>query len=116
MHSPTASRPPRFPSDLRFGSFLVFPAGDKLKSEKDARAFIYAVKGDRILSTGASAVVTVVERLKQVASTTCLRDMFDGSAVLVPTPRSALLMKDAVWPARSICKALLAAGLGRAIL
>lgn len=106
-----ASPSPHFPSDLQFGSLFVYPSPATTQPEKDAKAFILALKRDAILANG-SAIQLAVERLVKEVPQSALAGLLDGSAVLVPTPGSGLPLKNAVWCARSICMAMVDAGLG----
>jgi hypothetical protein len=112
MHSRTGSHSPHFPSDLEFGSYLVYPSPAKTEAEQNPKAFILAVKRDAILKGHGSAIQLAIRRLRQTVGSTPLVDWLDGTAILVPTPASGLLLRNAVWSARSICQAMVAAGLG----
>lgn len=106
-----ASPSPPFPSDLQFGSLLVYPSPATSQPEKNAKAFILALKRDANFA-GGSAIKIAVDRLAKIAPDSCLADLLDGTAVLVPTPGSGLPLKNAVWCARTLCDAMVAAGLG----
>jgi hypothetical protein len=111
MHSRTGSHSPHFPSDLEFGTYLVYPSPANTQAEQNAKAFILAVKRDAILKDQGSAIQLAIQRLKRIVPSSPLADLLDGTAVLIPTPGSGLLLKNAVWSARSICQAMVTAGL-----
>ena len=106
-----ANRSPHFPSDLDFGSFLIYPSPAVTEAEKKAKTFILDLKKNAI-TRGGSVIDAMVERLVAAVPGSCLADLFDGTATLVPVPGSAPLLPKAVWCARSVCDAMVEAGLG----
>lgn len=111
MPSHTGSHSPHFPSEIEFGAFLVYPSPAKTSAENSAKSFLLALKRDAITNDG-SVIQLAIDRLKLKASGSCLADLLDGSAILVPTPGSGLPLKNSVWCARTICQRMVAAGLG----
>jgi hypothetical protein len=111
-----ANHSPHFPSDLvEFGSFLIYPSPANTEAEKKAKTFILDLKRNAVTREG-SVIQIMVDRLRAAVPGSCLADLLDGTAVLVPTPGSAPLLRNAVWCARSVCEAMVAAGLGSRML
>ncbi len=88
----------------------------------NSRTFCYAIKNDGLIYvTNAAGMRTAVRAIDRVPillkarleEAPFLKDYFGQDVLLVPMPRSAPLSKpDALWPARKICEAFVAAGLG----
>jgi hypothetical protein len=110
-----ANPSPHFPSDLDFGSFLIYPSPADTEAEKKAKTFILDLKRNAITRDG-SVIHAMVDRLVAAVPGSCLADLLDGTATLVPTPGSAPLLPKAVWCARSVCDEMVKAGLGSQIL
>lgn len=106
-----ANRSPHFPSDLEFGSFLIYPSPATTDAEKKAKTFILDLKRNAVTRNG-SVIQVMVDRLVAAVPGSCLADLLDGTATLVPMPGSAPLLKKAVWCARTVCEELVKAGLG----
>lgn len=110
-----ANHSPRFHSDLAFGSFLIYPSPANTEAEKKAKTFILDLKRDAVTKDG-SVIQVMVNRLVAAVPGSCLADLLDGTATLVPTPGSGPLLNNAIWCARSICAAMVKAGLGSQVL
>ncbi len=97
-------------SELSFASLLIYSPRGKAPESRNSQRVCYGIKqGDPIL----------LHRVAELTATSIdsFPDFLGPSVTLVPVPRSAPLpATDASWPALSICKALVARGLGREIL
>ncbi len=98
-------------SELPFGSYLVYsPRGTSDVSVRSQK-FRDAIKAgdDRVLAR-------VVQHILAGFGNTPLAAVLGPDVVLVPAPRSGLLLAGSLWPSRLIAQALVAAGLGRQVL
>lgn len=110
-------------SSLEFGAFLAYSPGGHSSESVKSRQVRDLIKLDRSIGTPPRNVIAyTVERLRAEPSAAALRDLLSPNVVLVPCPGSAPLPPPqvargpALWTPRQICRALLAAGLGSAIL
>jgi hypothetical protein len=110
-----------FPSELTYSAFLKYSPRGTSKVSNQSRAICGAVKNDSFLSIqkdgnveNVRAIEWVVSALKrELDNFPFFRECFNPEVALVPVPRSAPLSnKDALWPSRRICEALVAVGLG----
>lgn len=104
------------PSELPFGSFLVYPTrGHTELCQRVKRAEI-AIKEDRLGPRPPERMPEyAARRLSEMPEANTLRAFFPPDAVLVPVPRSGVRQKGALWPAHRVAEALVAHGLGREI-
>lgn len=104
----------RFPSKLAFGSFLQYGIGDDLAGARASRDIVFRIKADRLSHKPpmlmAELVVTVIAR---EFDKTPLGEILKPNVTLVPMPRSAPLLKNAVWGPRTACERLVAHGLAK---
>jgi hypothetical protein len=100
----------QFPSSIPFAAVLTYsPRGSSVVS-KDSRTACYAIKNGR------DATVTLaVTRLLEKWQAAGMADFFGDDVVLVPTPRSAPLVAEALWPADKICREIVKQGLARGV-
>jgi hypothetical protein len=107
---------PQFPSDLSFVSYLQYSPRGTSDTAQKSRAVTYAVKRDGIL-WGHRAIERIVEGMSlAMPDYPVLGEVLGPDAILVPIPRSSPLVSGALWPAHRLCEALVAKGLGEAVL
>jgi hypothetical protein len=106
---------PRFPRELTFGSFLIYPSPANTQPERNAKNFILTLKNERRLAEGTFSSI-VAHRIAANVHGSPLSELFDGTATLIPLPGSAPLLKDALWPALAIAKALADVGLAAGVV
>jgi hypothetical protein len=114
-----------FPSEISYTAFLQYsPRGDS-KISMNSRVITGAIKNDSyipVTQDGKTVSVRGIEYIVSLISHEIKNYPFLGECLgsefaLVPIPRSAPLKnKDALWPSRRICEALVAAGLGAEVL
>ena len=113
------------PSELRFASFLQYSPREPDKVGCASRDVCYAIKSDGLLRLpqpdGSVKQVRAIENIvgriaRRLAEFAFLREYLGPDVVLVPMPRSAPLGKDALWPPKRVCEALVANGLGREVV
>lgn len=113
----------RYPSELPFASLCWYSPYGKSTGSRRSKTFCDAIKNDRAVlatlrdgSVGQMRAVEVVAlRLEEMAvrpEFAFLAQYFGAKTVVVPIPRSAPLKDpNALWPARELCKAIVAQGL-----
>lgn len=108
-----------FPSNLSFASFLQYASHGSSPYSKRSKAFVTDLKNDsspRYLN-GESAVGFAARRLSQVVGEhDFLKPYFAPSVILMPAPKSTLLLEGALWPPDRICTSLLYEKLGGGVL
>lgn len=105
---------PRFPSSLRFGSFLQYGIGEDRPEKRASKNIILSIKVDRVSTRPPRLVAElIVAALASALESTPLVEILSPRATLVPMPRSAPLLDHAVWGPRTICQQLVAHRLGR---
>lgn len=101
-------------SEIRFGSYLS-PRGQSQEAAV-SRKVRDALKLDRvILDPPRPTSVVLSERLAAVIAQTALGSILGPDAVLVPAPKSGLLVRGGLWVPERIASALVAVGLGREV-
>lgn len=97
----------KFVSELRVGSFLIYPKGQSAASQV-ARQFIrYDVKQAR-----EGRIEYVAKRLRELLPGSVLEGILSASGLLVPVPGHTPRLAGALWVAERISKALIAEGIG----
>lgn len=104
------------PSELTFGSFLVYPSRADTDIKARYQKAVLSIKGDRFIrGQHMRWPEYAAKRLNTALPETPLDGFFPEDAALVPLPRSGLLQKNALWPARRICDELVKQGLGATV-
>jgi predicted amidophosphoribosyltransferase len=76
-----------------------------------------AIKSDAMSSEhGVSMSTYVARRLQQELGGSPIEHLFHDRVTLVPTPKSSILLRNALWPAQRLCNAIAAAGLANSVL
>ena len=102
-------------SEIEFGSFLAYSPKGIEKVSINSRVVRDAIKGDRSLTlrgTLQRAIPFFSAELKSRLPGSPLEDWFVRRPVLVPAPRSALMVPNSLYPTRLICENMVANGLG----
>lgn len=106
----------QFPSKVPFASFLQYRPKSDDSVAVQSRQVTYAIKQDKFISIGGKSVRVIpyaAERIKAaLGEFPFLNEYLGPGVVLVPAPRSSPIKPGALWPALSICQALVAVGLG----
>ena len=99
-------------SKVRFGSFLAYsPRGTSADSVL-SRKIAYGIKN----GTAGYIKYAVSRLLAEMAAGKCadlLQEVLGKDVLVVPCPRSSLLVPGALWPAKVICDELVSQGLAR---
>lgn len=110
-----------FPYKLSYATFLEYSPRGSSKPSENSRHFTDAIKNDKYISLTQDGITKsyqcieyMVARLKaEFDKHAFLRKYLGADRSLIPIPRSApLRSKDALWPSRRICEALVNVGLG----
>lgn len=106
------SKPPPCISKVSFGSFLAYsPRGTSADSIL-SRKIAYGIKN----ATGGYVKYAVSRLLAEMAAGKCanlLHEILGKDVLVVPCPRSSLLVPGALWPSKVICDELVSLGLAR---
>jgi hypothetical protein len=107
-----ASNSPPFPSRIGFGSYLVYPNKAAIRDAVDVTAALHcknvilAIKQDKMAAGGQQPLIdSVIARLAS-GLPPALEPLFGDDVTVVPLPKSAPLVKNAVWPGRTIAESL----------
>jgi adenine/guanine phosphoribosyltransferase-like PRPP-binding protein len=104
-------------SKITFGSFLVYAPRGTSELSKKARQFVRALKEERLIGDPPqSPSEYAARRLADERAHNILEGVFGASPLLVPVPRSSLTVEGGIWPAFKIASALVAQGLGAAVI
>lgn len=103
-------------SELPFGAFLSYSPRGRSDLSRKSRAFVMDLKQDRVVSGTDTASAYLVRRLKEELPGTALASFLDPAAVLVPVPRSALLLPNALWPSLNLAREMVKRGSGARVL
>jgi hypothetical protein len=103
-----------FRSELPFASFLAYcPRGDT-KEIKRAQNFMRRLKENRVLRDETASAL-VARRLRERAESFAV-EFLGADTALVPMPRSGLLRRGDLWPARELVESLRAEGFGQRVM
>jgi predicted amidophosphoribosyltransferase len=104
-------------SRITFGSFLVYaPRGTSELSNK-AKQFVRALKEERFIGTPPqSPSQFAARRFAERHPNRIMEEVFGAAPLLVPVPRSSRPVDGGIWPAYNIASALVANGIGTAVL
>ena len=92
-------------SSVRFGSYLAYTPRGKSKASRTSQEIMRAVKGAR-----AGHIDNLIKYLAQnmrQGKARILTQILGSDVVIVPCPRSSLMVKGALWPNLEICTALM---------
>lgn len=101
--------------EVEFSSFLVYSPHGIEKVSKTSKAICLAIKNDGLINPpeGAQrAIPYFVRRLSERVQGTPLAELFANRPVLVPAPRSSLMVSGGLHPTKLICDQMVAHGLG----
>jgi hypothetical protein len=105
-----------FPSKIEFTSFLQYAPRGSSTISAASRDIAYKVK-----QVGHVRQVRIIDHaakrlFEEIPNYPFLGDCFNESLTLVPAPRSAPLLRNALWVPRRICESIKAFGLATSIL
>ncbi len=100
----------KLPSSIPFAAFLTYSPNGKSEVSKRSQKICFAIKDGR-----ETTVQNAVERLAASWQDAGMADFFGDDVVLVPMPRSSLLVDGALWPAMVVCREVVRQGLARAV-
>lgn len=115
--SGSADRLKALVSELRSGSFLVYPTRGKTPLCKEACKVVIGIKEDRVHPQSALRYPEhAARRLRENVAGSPLEDFIPKDAILVPVPKSSIHLPDGLWPALRICEALIEERFGATIV
>ena len=102
------------PSELTFGSFLVYSPKGSGEASILSQSVIRSIKADGAGPGNERIIDFAVRRLVEEldGSAACLHRLFRQKPLLVPMPPSAPVLSGGLWVPKRICEALVAHGLG----
>jgi hypothetical protein len=104
-------------SRITFGSFLVYAPRGTSELSNRAKQFVRALKEERFIGTPPqSPSQFAARRLAERHPNRIMEEVFGAAPLLVPVPRSSLPVDGGIWPAYNIAAALVANGVGAAVL
>ncbi|HUP23005.1 MAG TPA: hypothetical protein VNB06_08695 [Thermoanaerobaculia bacterium] len=108
------------PSELRFGSLLVYTKRGASEVSRRAQVFVTRrLKANAVVVVDRGEPVTattyLARRYCELVPGTALDGWIDGETLLVPVPGSGLTVPHALWVPRNLASALLASGVGAAV-
>jgi hypothetical protein len=101
-------RAPRLLSEVRFGAFFAYSPYGTSEVSKNSRTVRDAIK-----YVQPDGLRQLFDRLQRDFAGGGLDTILGPDVTLVPVPRSAPLVKGALWPALGLAERLVARGLGR---
>jgi hypothetical protein len=104
-------------SKITFGSFLVYAPRGTSEVSNSAKQFVRALKEERFIGTPPqSPSKFAAHRFAERHPDRLIEEVFGSVPLLVPVPRSSLPVDGGIWPAYNIASALVANGIGAAVL
>ena len=95
---------------IPFAAVLKYSPNGKSEVSKKSQQACFAIKNCR-----EATVRSAVERLAASWQGAGMADFFGDDVVLVPMPRSSLLVDGALWPAMVLCREIVRQGLARSV-
>lgn len=103
-------------SELEFGSLLSYtPRGDSPEKKSSKDVMIY-LKQDSVLEQHILMSEWVAQAIRRDLNTLPFASFFQPTTILVPTPKSSLMTKDALWVPHRLATALVGTGLGKVVV
>jgi phosphoribosylpyrophosphate synthetase len=104
-------------SELEFGSLFSYCPGSTSQKGVLAKQIMNAIKNELFIQHPQFEELPASEFTAKILKMTIdkrgiLTDFFSEEIILIPTPRSSLIRKDALWPSLQIAKAMEQEGLG----
>lgn len=102
-------------SEFEFGAFLVYSPSGQEQVSRNSRALRDAVKSDGTMMLGGTrqrVLPYLTEALKKRVIGSAIEDLFNCKPVLVPAPRSSLMVAGSLYPTKLLCDAMVRSGLG----
>ncbi|RKT37963.1 hypothetical protein [Thiocapsa rosea] len=106
----------QFPSEVAFGALLQYAVRGQSPLSRRSRDVRTAIKTNGVLGSVAVIAHAAVRAKENLEADGCLSRLLGPDVTLVPMPRSSLIKEGSLWPARVICEALRACGIGDEIL
>jgi hypothetical protein len=107
---------PPFPSEVAFGALLQYAVRGQSPLSRRSRDVRTAIKNNGVLGSVAVIGHAALRAKENLEAGGCLSRFLGPDVTLVPMPRSSLIKEGSLWPARVICEALQARGIGNAVL
>lgn len=105
-----------FPSKIEFAAFLQYASHGQSEDSAKAKKVLLAVKRDGFVDSVRIIEHSAKRLAEELPKHPFLSDYFNDSVTLVPAPRSAPLVQNALWPALRICQTIRAKGLAANLL
>lgn len=104
-------------SKITFGSFLVYAPRGTSELSNRAKQFVRALKEERFIGAPPQSPSQFAgRRLAERQPNRIMEEIFGAAPLLVPVPRSSRPVDGGIWPAYNIASALVASGIGAAVL
>jgi len=104
-------------SKITFGSFLVYAPRGTSELSNRAKQFVRALKEERFIGAPPQSPSQFAgRRLAERHPARIMEEIFGAAPLLVPVPRSSRPVEGGIWPAYNIVSALVANGIGAAVL
>lgn len=105
------AKSPSLLSEIRFGAYLVYSPYGKTETSRKSKDVCLGIKNDR-----PGYLASTVRHLAEHFRKTRLTEVLGRDVALVPAPRSALMRKGDLWPAKRIAHELVKVRLGREVV